>query len=355
MAREIAEGPDAVVATLIGCEVIRARFADALASRRRVVVIATGASLAMSRAAAPAWRRGLPHGVELAIRQSTEAAIGGLDGRSFEASDVVVAVSQSGTSPETVAAAHAALAAGALVVAITAHAESPLAKRAGIVVSLRSGEERDAATKSALATLAALLSLAGALPSDEGDVPLLGARLRSVARDESAVDPAGRILADARRVWFLGFGAGVGLSEAGQLLWHEKVGRIATAATPSEFRHGLTEAFGAEDAVVLIDVDAAEPRRGAYLDRLREEVTALGGALVEVAPARAQPRNDVQRRVISIEAPDDVAGALEATMRIQQLIHVTAMLAGSYRDGFTVLRHTVRPASDIFDGDVASR
>jgi glucosamine--fructose-6-phosphate aminotransferase (isomerizing) len=349
MAREIAEGPDAVVATLLGCEAIRGRLDEVLAARRRVVVVATGASLAMARAAAPAWRRGLPQGVGLVIRQSTETALGGVDGWSFEASDLVVAVSQSGTSPETLAAADCARDAGVPVVAVTAHAESQLAERAVILVALRSGEERDASTKSALATLAALLALAGAIPTDEQYLGALDARLRSVVEDRSALDPAGRVMADARRSWFLAFGTGLGIAEAAQLLWHEKVARPATAATPSEFRHGLIEAFGPSDAVVLIDVDAAEPRRGAYLDRLRDEVSALRGAFVDVVPDLVQPPGSGRRNAISIDAPDDGAAALEATLRIQQLAHATAVLAGTYRDGFAVLRRTVLPASDIFE------
>jgi fructoselysine-6-P-deglycase FrlB-like protein len=305
----------------------------------------------MSQAAAPAWGRHLRQNVELVVRQSTEAALGDVDGRSFEPSDFVVAVSQSGTSPETLAAARAARAAGAAVVAVTAHQESPLAEVATIPISLECGEERDASTKSALSTLAALLSLAGALPHGNEEAWRLGEHLREVVRDEAAIAPAARILATARGTWFLGFGTGLGLAEAGQLLWHEKVIRSATAATPSEFRHGLVEAFGPEDAVVLVDVDAPDPRRRAYLDRVRQEVAALGGTLIRIlwSPA-VDPAQDFET-MVAIHAPDPGSAALEAMLRVQQLAHATALLAGTYRDGFAVLRQTVVPANDLFPAD----
>jgi fructoselysine-6-P-deglycase FrlB-like protein len=351
MASEIAEGPEAVVATLAGCQPIHGPFADELASRHRIVLVATGASLAMSHAAAPAWRRHLPKKVELVVRQSTEAALGGIDGWSFEPTDLAVAVSQSGTSPETLAAARDARAAGAAVAAVTAHQESPLAEVATIPVSLACGEESDASTKSALSTLAALLALAGALPRGNEEAWRLGERLREVVRDDAAIAPAARILTGARRTWFLGFGTDLGIAEAAQLLWHEKVIRSATAATPSEFRHGLVEAFGPEDAVVLIDVDRPDARRSAYLDRVREEVSALGGTLNDVISSPTGATAQGSRTVIAIDAPDAGSAALEAMLRVQQLAHATALLAGTYRDGFAVLRRTVLPAKDLFRAD----
>jgi fructoselysine-6-P-deglycase FrlB-like protein len=305
----------------------------------------------MNRAAAPTWRRHLPKDVELVVRQSTEAALGGIDGRSFESSDFVVAVSQSGTSPETLAAATDARAAGAAVVAVTAHEESPLAEVATIPLSLACGEERDASTKSALSTLAALLALADALPRGNEEAWRLGDRLRQVVGDEAGIAPAARILAGARRTWFLGFGTGLGLAEAALLLWHEKVIRNATAATPCEFRHGLVEAFGPEDVVVLIDVDVPDSRRSAYLERVREEVTALGGTLIEVIWSPTVDAAGGRGVVIAIEAGDTGSAALEAMLRLQQLAHATAVRAGTYRDGFAVLRRTVLPANDLFGAE----
>lgn len=334
MGREIAEGPDAVAATLGELEPLRPRLAPMLADARRIVLAGTGASLAVCHAAAAIWRVQLGAAPELLVRQATDAALGDADGQHVGAGDLVVAISQSGTSPETLAAARLARAAGASIVAVTAHPHSALAATAELVVPISSGEEHGASTKSELATLAALLAIAGLLPADTGGVEALHARLRSVVGGWERVVASGRQLAYARRTWLVGFGTALGIAEAGMLLWHEKVIRPAVAATPSEFRHGQVEAAARGDAVILIDADATDERRAAYLDRLRSELTALEVSMVEVDPER-QP---------GISA----APALEALLRVQQLARATALAGGEYRDGFVVLRRTVTAADDLF-------
>jgi hypothetical protein len=39
--------------------------------------------------------------------------------------------------------------------------------------------------------------------------------------------------------------------------------------------------------------------------------------------------------------------ALAALLRVQQLCRATALAAGSYRDGFSILRRLVTPANDL--------
>jgi glucosamine--fructose-6-phosphate aminotransferase (isomerizing) len=331
MGRELAEGPDAVEGTLSEVARLRPRLAALIDDARRVVLVGTGASLAMGRASAPVWRARLGDGKDLLVRQSTEAVLGDSDGWQFEPSDLVVAISQSGASPETVAAVRQAAAIGAPVLAITAQSDSPLATGATLVSLVASGDERGASTKSALATLAALLAIAGALPTDADAVSAIGLRLRSIVASWETVTPAGRSLADARQTWFLGFGSGLGIAEAGALLWHEKVARQAAAGTPSEFRHGPIEAAGAEDGVVLLDIDPPDPRREAYFERLRAELSELDVTVVELRP---DPGERAQR-------------ALAALLRVQQLCRATALAAGTYRDGFSVLRRLVTPANDL--------
>jgi fructoselysine-6-P-deglycase FrlB-like protein len=208
-----------------------------------------------------------------------------------------------------------------------------LAGAAILVCLVASGDEQGASTKSALATLAALLAIAGALPTDGAAGAAIGERLRGIVDSWQSVVPAGRSLAEARQTWFLGFGPGQGIAEAGALLWHEKVARQAAAATPSEFRHGPIEAAGGDDAILLVDIDPPDPRRDAYLERLRAELGELDVAVVEVRP---DPGELEQR-------------ALAALLRVQQLSRATALAAGTYRDGFSVLRRVVTPAHDLLD------
>ena len=133
----------------------------------------------------------------------------------------------------------------------------------------------------------------------------------------------------------------------------EKVVRAAVATTPSEFRHGLIEASGARDAVVLLDVDAPDDRRSGYLERLRGELAALDVAVVELAPdtmpgttwlAGSAPH---RRERIETKSGEPAPRALETLLRIQQVARAAALAAGTYRDGFEILRRVVTPADDL--------
>jgi glucosamine--fructose-6-phosphate aminotransferase (isomerizing) len=334
MARELSQGPDAVESTLAEVGRRRSELGPLTAADGRVVLVGTGASLAVARTAAPLWRA--RHRRDLLVRQSSEIALGDLDGYRLMASDLVIAISQSGASPETLAAARQAAALGCRVLGITAHGDAPLPAAASHTLVVQSGEEGGASTKSALATLAALLGLAGLLPVDGEGPAAVAERLRTIGGSAGEAQASSLLLADARHVWFIGFGAALGIAEAGALLWHEKVVRQAMATTPSELRHGPVEAIGGRDAVVLIDVDPPDPRREAYLALLRAELAQLGAALVELPPAA--------------EDEQPAARALAALLRLQQLAHATALAAGTYRDGFAVLRRIVTAADELLEG-----
>lgn len=334
LGRELAQGPRAVEATLAALEPLGARLTTLVHAARRVVLVGTGASLAAAQAAAPAWRRVTP-GSPVIVRQATEAALGDLDGRGFNSGDLVLAISQSGRSPETRAAAGRARTAGAALVAVTAHPSAPLTDGADLVVPIASGEERGASTKSELATLAALLAVGGALDADAASRSTVRRRLDEVVAAWAEIAAPGRALGAARHVWLLGFGAALGIAGGGALLWHEKVIRPATAATPSEFRHGLVEAATPDDALVLIVLGSQEASVVGYLDRLRSEAEALGVTCVEVAAGR----------------PGDTGEALPALaslVRVQQLARAAALSLGTYRDGFAILRTVVTAADDLF-------
>jgi glucosamine--fructose-6-phosphate aminotransferase (isomerizing) len=351
----MAEGPAAVAGTLAHVARLRPALDAAVAGAGRVVLVGTGASLAVVRTVAPLWRHAAAIArpaatvrvLDVIARESAAAVLGEVDGQPFRRDDLVIAVSQSGTSPETLAAARGARAAGSAVLAVTAHPDSPLGATASISLPIDSGEENDASSKSALATLAALLSTAQLLPDEAAGGDDVG-RLQAVIASAEAADTAGRLLAGADRVWFLGFGAALGLAEAGALLWHEKVIRAAVATTPSEFRHGLIEAARPGDAVVLLEVDTPDARRDAYLARLGEELTALNVAEVDLAPMPGRGTAPGRGARIETIGGEPATRALETLLRVQQIARAAALAAGTYRDGFVILRQVVRAADDIF-------
>jgi glucosamine--fructose-6-phosphate aminotransferase (isomerizing) len=345
MGRELGEGPAAVEGALAAVERAEPVIAALLDQARRTVLVGTGASLAVARTAAPLWRRrDRERGRDrpLVIRESTAAALGDADGEVFLPTDLVVAISQSGSSPETVAAARRAAGIGARVVAISAAADSPLCAVARFSVVTPSGEEGGAATKSALSTLAVLLAIPGVVDTDAASRAALADRLRDVVADWPSAASLGPLLAGADRLWIVGLGSAAGLAASAGLLWHEKAHRPAVTTTVSEFRHGPVEAARPEDAVLLLDVDPPVATRTGYLALLREELRRLGVPLVTVAPDAPAEQPGIR---LGLEAGGPAA--LEALLRLQQLARATAHAAGTYQDGFRILRAIVRAYPDL--------
>ena len=138
---------------------------------------------------------------------------------------LVLAVSQSGRSPDLAAVVEAARRGGALTVAVTNVAGSPLELAAAHTVACRAGEERAvAATKSYVAELAAVAGIVAALVPDSD---LAAALPRAPA-------VLGRTL-EAASAWFAGAGQGRGselveaIAVAGRALVVSRGFNLATA------------------------------------------------------------------------------------------------------------------------------
>ncbi len=345
MGRELAEGPAAVESSLAAVERAAPVLAAFIDQTRRTVLVGTGASLAVARTAAPLWRkRDREQGRDrpLVIRESTAAVLGDADGEVFLPTDMVVAISQSGSSPETVAAARRAAGSGARVVAISAAAASPLCADARLCIVTPSGEENGAATKSALSALAVLLAIPGAIATDATSRLALADQLRDIVADWPSAAALGPVLGVADRLWIVGLGTAAGLTAAGGLLWHEKAHRPAVTTTASEFRHGPVEAVRPDDAVLLLDVDLPVAARARYLGLLRDELGRIGVPIVTLAPDTPADQPGI-RLGLSAGGP----AALEALLRLQQLARATAHAARTYQDGFRILRAIVHAAPPL--------
>ncbi len=153
---------------------------------------------------------------------------------------LAIAISQSGRSPDIVAAANAAADAGARVVAILNDAAAPLAARASLVLPLHAGLERSvAATKSCIASLAALAGLTQAWSQDralESALETLPAQLA----DAGALDwsPMIEAFTGARNLFVISRGAGFGVAHEMALKLKETCALHAEAFSAAEVEHG---------------------------------------------------------------------------------------------------------------------
>lgn len=353
MGRDLSGAPEVVEATLAEVRHLRSRLEPLFGGRTDAVLIGTGMSLAVAQTAAPWWllaRRRADDEPSLVVRESAAVVLGSADGRVWQAGDLVVAISKSGTSPETLAAARNAAEAGCVVVAVTADQTSPLASMAALVVPTPIGDEGGASTRSATAALAALFAMSGGGALGSAAEPALVRRLRATVGSWETVVPAGLRLASAAQTWILGFGTGVGLAQAAGILWHEKVRRAAVALSVSEFRHGPIEAVRTGDAVVVVDADQPLPVRAAYLELLRSELEKLGAFVVWLSaspPSRVMGIRLIDGGTAGARGEPSPAMALEALVRLEQLARAAAHAAGTYRDGFAVLREIVKPATGL--------
>lgn len=151
-----------------------------------------------------------------------------------------LAISQSGKSPDLLAAVQAARDGGARIVALVNDAESPLARIADTVLPLHAGPERSvAATKSYIAALTALAQLvaewADDAPLRAGLSALPGQLSQAWDLDWSAGVEA---LKSARNLYVLGRGVGFGVALEAALKFKETCGLHAEAFSTAEVLHG---------------------------------------------------------------------------------------------------------------------
>jgi glucosamine--fructose-6-phosphate aminotransferase (isomerizing) len=165
---------------------------------------------------------------------SVYAATPDLDGT------MVLTISQSGRSPDLLAAAERASASGALLVAMVNDEASPLAEMADLLIPLAAGQERSvAATKSFIASLTATLDLLAAWSEDDSIDAALealpGTLSASWEMNWSAALPA---LSESDAIYIAARGHGLAIAQEAALKLKETCGMHAEAFSAAEVRHG---------------------------------------------------------------------------------------------------------------------
>lgn len=151
-----------------------------------------------------------------------------------------LAISQSGKSPDLLAAVEAAKQAGALVVALVNDERSPLAALADRVLPLHAGPEVSvAATKSYIAALAAIAQVVAAWTEDAALTQALDELPAVLSRAwELDWSPATERLKAAHNLYVLGRGVGFGIAQEAALKFKETCGLHAEAFSAAEVLHG---------------------------------------------------------------------------------------------------------------------
>jgi glucosamine--fructose-6-phosphate aminotransferase (isomerizing) len=153
---------------------------------------------------------------------------------------LILAISQSGRSPDLLAAVQAARDAGARVVALVNDAASPMADLAHVTLPLHAGPETSvAATKSYVAALAAVAQLTAVWAQDAELLAALDGLPAELSRAwEMDWSRAAGVLRSVQSLYVLGRGPGYAAAQEAALKLKETCGLHAEAFSAAEVLHG---------------------------------------------------------------------------------------------------------------------
>lgn len=195
-----------------------------------------------------------------------------------------LAISQSGKSPDLLAAVEQQRDAGAFVVALVNAEGSPLADLADVVIPLSAGVERSvAATKSYIASLAAIAALVAAWSKDAALENALTALPDQLA-EAFALDwsPAVGAFQGATNLFVLGRGYGLGVAQEAALKFKETSGLHAESFSAAEVRHGPMAIVG--DAFHVLALGGTD-RAAAGVREVADEFRGRGATVLLADPA----------------------------------------------------------------------
>jgi len=342
MLKEIHEQPEAVAATFRGrvnAETGEVRIPEAnltpelVARLRRVVLVSCGTSYHAGLVARLMIERltGLSAEVDLASEFRYRDPVVGPD-------TLVVAISQSGETADTLGAAKTARLKGASVLAITNIVGSALAREADGVIYTHAGPEIGvASTKTFTATITAAYVLALALGLQRGALTATEAQKRAselleipgimteALRHQKPVADLARRLFRHENFLYLGRGVHYPIALEGALKLKEISYIHAEGYAGGEMKHG---------PIALIDetmpVVALVPRDGTY-ERMAgnvEEVKARGGRIIAVAHPGDTAMARRADHVLEVPPAVDLLAPLVTVIPLQLLAYHVAIARG---------------------------
>jgi glucosamine--fructose-6-phosphate aminotransferase (isomerizing) len=225
---------------------------------------------------------------------------------------LVIALSQSGRTPEIVTVSDELATAGATVVAVTNDGTSPLARAAQLAIDVGAGPERAVpATKTVTSQMLAVLAVANGLGGADAvrsPVTCLPEAVAGLLRDTEPVEAAVEALADHDRLAVVGRGACYPAALETALKMQETIGVLAHGFSTADFRHGPIAVSGpAAPAVLFAGSGPADEDTRA----LRSTLDSRGAPVVSVGTG--------QDADVAFPPLGHLAECVLATVRGQQL------------------------------------
>jgi glucosamine--fructose-6-phosphate aminotransferase (isomerizing) len=355
MLKEIHEQPDAIEATLRGRVDLAAGDVHAAEigvtpelakSLRRVYFIACGTS-SHAATAGRYWIEKIarvPAVVELASEVRYREPVFGPD-------DLVVAISQSGETIDTLFAVKAAKAAGAKILAVCNVVDAAIPRLADGALYTHAGPEIGvASTKCFTAQMAALLLLAvylgrrrDTLSKAEGQELLQAvwetpSHMRDVLGDADYVHVIAKKLVHAKDVLFLGRGLGYPIALEGALKLKEISYAHAEGYAAGEMKHGPIALIDEDLPVVII------APKDAHHDKIlsnMQEVRAREGQVIAIATKGDEAVMDLAQHFIWLPKVADDVLPLLTVLPLQLIAYYVANMKGNDVDQPRNLAKTV--------------
>lgn len=205
----------------------------------------------------------------------------------LDARTLVIAVSQSGRSAETVELLDqvSRRTSRPFVIGVTNGADSPLAQRADAKIVLRAGSEHSVSCKTYLATLAALEWLGGALCGEDtgpiiAELGQAAPAVKAYYSDwEAKVAQLASQFTPLRHLFLAGRGASLAAVATGAIILKESTRLQAEGMSAPEFRHGLFELINPGLHALIF---AGDPATSPLNESLVRDVRRMGGRAVLV-------------------------------------------------------------------------
>ena len=342
MLKEIHEQADAVAETITDrlSEVDRVDLSelelsdDFVAGMRRIVIVACGTSYhagLVGRYAIEQWAR-IPVEMDIASEYRYRDPVVGPD-------DLVIGITQSGETADTLAAMRLAQRRGAKVMAVTNIMGSQATRDADTVLFTRAGLEIGvAATKTFTAQVAAMYLLGlwlarsrGTLPAEriaeliaelKGMPSMIGRTIESVedgVREIAAAEHEGR--------FFLYLGRNIGLPVCleGALKMKEISYIPSDAYAAGEMKHGPIALLDESTPVVCVATDS--PILDKVLSNMAE-VSVRGADVIAVATEGSERVAEVADQILYVPATDWILQPILAILPLQLLAYHVARLQG---------------------------
>ncbi|TJY43554.1 SIS domain-containing protein [Cohnella pontilimi] len=307
----------------------------ALAAYKQLILMGTGASLNACKIGQYAFMKygGLiPH-----VIPASDVAL--LD-RSLDEDTLVILVSQSGQSYETQVAVEYLKKRGVTVWGITNNEHSALGTGADETLLMNAGEEVSSATKTYVATLLILFTLAAGeeagFPPQLRQIP--DAIRESIRRSEERISEWAAALEKHDNFYLLGAGAFGVTAQQGALVLKEKTFQHVEGMSLSEFRHGNIEVIRPGlPIVILAAADSVD-------DSLKhaEHLVSLSALVYLVVDRDVRLPSISQERIIVLPGqPNQLLAQICAVLPLMLLAEKIAALKGHDIDGFRYISKVV--------------